>query len=91
MGRAIFLEEHEPSNNIDEICYPFFDYDNIPDEDYIQVDTEDLGYNGRKRKEDILRHASNLNIPISLLKKNKYISFEKQIDLILKLRGDETF
>ncbi len=89
VGRAIFLEEHVDQNNIDEINYPIFDYEKIPDEDYIQIDTEDLGVEGRNHKERILRQVDELNIPLSLLKKNKYIPFENQLELIQHFRSNK--
>lgn len=88
VGRAIFLEEHVDQDNIDEISYPIFDHEKIPDEDYIQIDMNDLGVEGRKQKERILRQVDELNIPLSLLKKNKYIPFENQLELIERFRSN---
>jgi hypothetical protein len=90
IGRAIFLEEHVDQENIDEINYPVFDYNKIPDEDYIQIDENDLGVEGRKNRDRILERARDADIPISLLKKNKYIPFENQVDLISILRLDRS-
>lgn len=91
VGRAIFLEQHVSQDNIDEISYPIFDYDRIPDEDYIQIDTSDLKEEGRERKDYILKIAEQNGIPLSLLKNNKYVPFENQLELIVFLRKNPEY
>lgn len=87
VGRAIFLEEHVSQDNIEEISYPIFDYKKLPDEDYIQIDAGDLNSSGKQRQQQIINKARSYNIPLSVLKKNKYVSFENQLELISKLRA----
>lgn len=89
VGRAIFLEEHSEQDDIDEISFPIFDYNNLPDEDNIQIDKEDLNKAGRKQRKEIIKKCKQYNIPIKILKKNKYVSFEKQLDLISILRKEK--
>lgn len=88
VGRAIFLEEHVGQDNIEEISYPIFDYPNLPDEDYIQIDASDLNKSGKHRQQQIIEIVSSYNIPLSVLKKNKYVPFENQLELISKLRAN---
>ena len=91
VGRAIFLEEPVQQDELDEIKFPLFDYEDLSDEDNIQINIDDLSTEGKKQREEILGEARSYNIPIDVLKKNKYVSFEKQIELINILRENKKF
>ncbi|WP_187364500.1 helicase-related protein [Aeromonas hydrophila] len=86
VGRAIFLEKHVEQDNIDEIRFPFFDYDQLPLEDYLQIEDNDLPPSGLKRKDTVISMALQQRVPIDVLRKNKYINFEKQLSLIKYLK-----
>ncbi|MDT9677718.1 DEAD/DEAH box helicase [Pseudomonas sp. JV414] len=88
VGRAIFLEEHVAVDEIDEIRFPIFDYDFISPEDNIQISLEDLNGNGQLQRDVIMERIFSERVPLDLLKKNKYIPFEKQISLIQYLRRE---
>jgi hypothetical protein len=90
VGRAIFLEEHTAVDDIDEIRFPIFDYDYISPEDNIQISIEDLNESGLHQRSDIMTQVLSERIPLELLKKNKYIPFEKQISLIRYMRADRS-
>lgn len=86
VGRAIFLEKHVEQGNIDEIRFPFFDYDQLPLEDYLQIENYDLPPSGLKKKDAAISMALQQKVPIDILRKNKYINFEKQLLLIKHLK-----
>ncbi len=88
VGRAIFLEKHVEQDNIDEIRFPFFDYDQLPLEDYLQIEDNDLPPSGLKRKDTVISMALQQRVPIDVLRKNKYINFEKQLSLIKYLKDN---
>lgn len=88
VGRAIFLEEHVAVDEIDEIRFPIFDYDFISPEDNIQISIRDLNVSGLQQRNEIMGQILSENVPLELLKKNKYIPFEKQISLIKYMRRE---
>ena len=88
VGRAIFLESHAEQNDIEEISFPIFDSDNLRAEDNIQISLDDLNAAGQTQREKIINLARSLNIPLEVLKRNKYVSFDNQIRLIVYLRDN---
>lgn len=89
VGRAIFLEEHVAVEEIDEIRFPIFDDEFITAEDNIQISLDDLNKSGLQQRDAIMDRVLREQIPLELLKKNKYIPFEKQIGLIQYLRREK--
>lgn len=88
IGRAIFLESHNAEDDIEEISFPIFDSDEIRKEDNIQIEYNDLNDAGKKQREDIVEISRSLNIPLDVLKKNKYVPFDNQLALITILRNE---
>lgn len=88
VGRAIFLEAHAEQDDIEEISFPIFDYENLRDEDNLQVSLDDLNESGRIQRDSINRIIDGLNIPVEVLKRNKYVPFDNQIELIKYLRAN---
>jgi helicase len=86
VGRAIFLEPHAEQDDIAEISFPIFDSENLRAEDNIQISLDDLNEAGRAQRDQITGLARSLNIPLEILKKNKYVPFDNQIRLIKHLR-----
>ena len=89
IGRAIFLENHIAEDDIDEISFPIFDNEIIPKEDNIQIEYSDLNDSGKTQRADILEISKQFNIPLDILKKNKYVSFDNQLNLIAILREQQ--
>jgi len=88
VGRAIFLEPHAEQDDIDEISFPIFDSENLRAEDNIQISLNDLNEAGQTQREEIVSLARSMKIPLEILKKNKYVSFDNQIRLITYLRDN---
>lgn len=89
VGRAIFLEEHSAQDDIEEILFPIFDNPKLPDEDNIQIALDDLNSAGRNRRKDIIKKCKDYSVPVEILKKNKYVSFENQLELISTFRNEK--
>ncbi|WP_433735105.1 helicase-related protein [Pseudomonas monteilii] len=86
VGRAVFLEPHAEQDDIEEISFPIFDSENLREEDNIQISLDDLNDAGRNQRGRINNLAGSLMIPLEVLKKNKYVSLDNQIRLIMHLR-----
>lgn len=86
IGRAIFLDNELEQDDMDKIEYPLFDAPEISREDNLQLEVNDLTDQGKLQRNDIIREANEFRVPLSLLKGNKYIKFENQLNLISYLR-----
>jgi hypothetical protein len=91
IGRAIFLEDCRQGSDIEEIKFPIFDYERLRPEDNIQIEGDDLSGAGREQRKEILKEIKKNGIPLELLKKNKYVSMENQIRLILTLQRNPSY
>ncbi|PTU65684.1 hypothetical protein DB032_12420 [Chromobacterium sp. Panama] len=88
VGRVFYFEKvniEETSNTDIEI--EFFEDPNPAIEATIQLDEEDLSEIGRQKNNSLKLRLKNKNIPLELLKSNKFISIEGQISLIQALRS----
>jgi len=86
IGRAIFLDKKLPQIDMDKIEYPLFDSPTISKEDNLHVEYDDLTDYGKAQRREIIREARENSVPLSLLRGNKYIKFENQLNLISYLR-----
>ncbi|RQO42454.1 hypothetical protein DBR39_00840 [Chryseobacterium sp. KBW03] len=85
IGRVFYFHK-SVENDKTIILVDYYDKENLSSEDIIQIDKEDLKDENLKRRNKIeeLLHANK--IPLSLIKKNKYIPINKQITFINFLR-----
>ncbi|EOU9482085.1 helicase-related protein [Pseudomonas aeruginosa] len=88
IGRAIFLESHEEQRDMGEIFFPIFDYDSLLPEDNIQISYGDLSAKAREQREEINSIVGSKNVPIEILRQNKYVPFDNQLRLIEYLRSN---
>ncbi|MCT4535175.1 DEAD/DEAH box helicase [Halodesulfovibrio sp.] len=90
IGRAFSLGEELQQEEIEKIDFPIFDYESVSKEDNLQIDLDDLPPSGKEQRKEILDEVRQKRVPITLLKKNKYIKFENQLALIEFLRANQT-
>ncbi|MBO9541905.1 hypothetical protein J7643_15060, partial [bacterium] len=88
IGRSISLVDLPTDEELDNVDFALFDYDDLTPEENILLDEEDLSkYNLSERKR-IVRELDSYHIPIELIRKNKYIPIFKQVALITTLRNN---
>jgi len=91
IGNVYIMENVTAEKELNDINFSYFDNNNLGNEELLQIDKSDLlGYNleNRNKIENLLMHQ---NIPLSVICQNKFISFEKQINLINILRNNPIF
>lgn len=71
-----------------EIFFPIFDYDSLLPEDNIQISYGDLSAKAREQREEINSIVGSKNVPIEILRQNKYVPFDNQLRLIEYLRSN---
>lgn len=88
VGRVFHLDNiiEQTENNIVEIEY--FDKENPSDETLIQIDSNDLIQTNLNKKELLKKRIQELDIPYELIKGNKFVNVNGQIQLIQLLRGE---
>lgn len=86
IGNIYSLVPLETEENKGEIEFSFYDKDNLDVEDTIQINKDDLRGENLRRRQDAEAFLKVSNIPIYLIKSNKFISIHKQVSLINKLR-----
>lgn len=74
-------------DNISEINFDYLDNKQLSSNKIILVDDDDLDELNKNKKNSLIIELLELNIPLELLKSNKYISYNWQIDLIQYLRN----
>jgi ERCC4-related helicase len=88
IGDIYALADLTKEEEKDVIEFDYFDNKYLEPEEYIQVDKEDLtdlNLNNRNRLE---KKLDDLNIPLLLIKSNKYIPIDNQLRLISYLRSN---
>ena len=65
-----------PSDNLDMISFDYFDNISLKEPKLLLIEDEDLKPTYLEKKESFLSKLASLNIPIDLIKRNKYISYE---------------
>lgn len=82
----IYMLSSAPSDNLDMISFDYFDNISLKEPKLLLIEDEDLKPTYLEKKESFLSKLASLNIPIDLIKRNKYISYEWQISLIKYFR-----
>lgn len=92
LGNVYVLAQIPQEEEKAEIEFMYYDSSNIPGEDLIHIDTDDLKMVAQKKKLELLNRLNELAIPVELVKVNKFVDIEKQISFIHFLRNNgETF
>jgi hypothetical protein len=91
LGKIYYLDESLTLDNQDregdlDVELEFFGDAQPSEESAVQLDREDLTLNGKEVFDSVLAQVDRSSIPIELLKSNKFISIERQIELINYLR-----
>lgn len=84
-GRVINFVEMAESER-DEIPLNYFDNQNLDSDDLLQVNDHDLDPSNLDRKKRVLEEILANKIDPALIRKNKYITVEKQLVLYKKLK-----
>lgn len=88
IGNIFALVPLAKDENKNEISFSFYDDDALDPEDTIQIEKDDLAGENLKNRENVEALLKSLNIPLSVIKSNKFIKIHKQIALISYLRSD---
>jgi len=85
-GRVINLVE-VPENEKEEISFYYFDSNELGTNEIIRINKEDLSIEQLNERNHIESELRKIQIPIDLVRDNKYIAIEKQIALLTELRN----
>jgi hypothetical protein len=89
IGRVYSLEPIRQAEK-GTIEFSYLDNQNMEADELIQISKEDLSGQNLENREYLERILEKHNIPLSLVKQNKFIPFDKQILLIDHLRTNPT-
>ena len=73
----------------DLISYYYYDSDDVESSAVISIDEKDLTPQAKQKRERVLEVLKNENVPVYVVKANKYIPVEKQIPFVNRLRRDK--
>ncbi|MBX4186921.1 MAG: DEAD/DEAH box helicase [Candidatus Doudnabacteria bacterium] len=88
VGRFISLVDYNDLNEDENVEFSYYDNNNLEPEETVQADTEDLKEQNLNKRLEVERILEENQIPLSLIKKNKFINIDKQINLIKFLRAN---
>lgn len=90
IGRAIALVNLPTNNDEKVIEFSFYDKE-LDSEELLQVRKEDLKQKNLERRNALETYLKKQNIPVEVIKKNKFIPVENQIRFINFLRSNHLF
>lgn len=90
VGRVFLLETNDVEDDDTSVEIEFLDCDNPSLETLLQVDKSDLNESNNALKQSFSSKLSTFNIPEILLKTNKFVSLDGQINLINHLRNSNS-
>jgi ERCC4-related helicase len=88
IGNVVILEPSEKASEKDSIEFSYYDEEQLPDDELLQVNKNDLNDKSAERYNEIESQLNLYNIPLSIIKKNKFIDIFKQIKFINYLRSN---
>jgi helicase len=86
IGNIYSLVPLKLEENKGEIEFSFYDENNLDQEDTLQINKEDLAGQNLQKRLDAEAYLRANNIPLSVIRSNKFISIHKQVSLINSLR-----
>lgn len=86
IGNIYSLVPLESEENKGEIEFSYYDKSDLDQEDTLQINKEDLAARNLQKRLDAEAFLNANNIPVSVIKANKFISIYKQVSLITELR-----
>ena len=75
-------------DQLESIDFSYLDCPELEDEEIIQIDDNDLNETNNSKKKSICEALEEKSIDFSQIKKNRYIDYQKQINLIEYLRNN---
>lgn len=88
VGNVYSLVPLSQEENKGIIEFSFYDKEILDAEDVIQIDKQELKDKNLEIRNNVERLLNRNNIPLSLIKSNKFIGIHKQIELINHIRHD---
>lgn len=88
IGNVFYLEKPTDKEEKTSVDFEIYDSDELADEDVILISDKDLSENNLKSKEAVADKLKQNGIPDSVIQKNRFISIDKQIELITSLRSE---
>ncbi|WP_228757985.1 DEAD/DEAH box helicase [Idiomarina loihiensis] len=88
LGRVFYFEKTDTSNDDTTVEIDYLDEDNVNPETLLQVDKDDLNDKLSQQRELVELLLLNHNVDVELIKSNRFINIESQIDLIKHLRNN---
>ena len=76
------------ASELESIEFPYLEDVELNDDEVIQIDNKDLADQNKSKKEKIENKLKASDIDFLEIKKNRYIDYEKQINLIKHLRAN---
>jgi len=89
IGRVIVFKKLNKEEEKGTIEFSYYDNQSLTPEETIQVDKNDLFNDNLYIRNNIESKLSSWNIPLELLKKNKFIPIQNQYSLITYLRNNK--
>lgn len=92
LGRVFYFDHVDRDINEDtNVEIEFVDSSNPDIETLVQLSESDISEDSRNKYKSFVEYLSGLNIPLNLLKDNKFVDISGQITLIEHLRNDANF
>jgi hypothetical protein len=79
--------QHDQNKGVIE--FSFYDNEELDAEDTIQIDKDDLLAENLEKRNSVEKLLNNKQIPLDLIKSNKFVKIHKQLSLIDAFRADE--
>ncbi|MFA7571350.1 MAG: helicase-related protein [Sulfurimonadaceae bacterium] len=91
IGNVVIMEPSEAPAEKDIIEFSYYDKKELENDEILQIDQNDLNEKSLDKYKEIEKFLSSNNIPISIIKRNKFIDIFKQIQFINFLRSNKDF
>lgn len=86
VGRVISFQP-TPEEEKDIISFYYFDEPNLNSDEVLNIEEKDLLPAARVKRNAIIESLGKNSIPLNIIRENKYISVDKQVAVIQKLRS----
>lgn len=88
LGNVFYLDKPQNSEKETSVNFELYDEKSLGQEDLVLMRDKDLSLENLNNKEKILKKLYDKKIPHELIKKNRFINIDKQINLIESLRSE---
>jgi superfamily II DNA/RNA helicase len=87
VGRVFYLEDHDQEEEETNVEIDMLDNPNPSAETILQTNDENLSERNLREKKDLEEQLRSIDVPLSLIKSNKFVSVSGQIGIINYLRS----